>query len=271
MIGDIIKHLVMYRLNISPEIETTIICSLLLFLLFFGAFVRFKNGILSLISYIILVSIPAVLLTINIVNNSMPVEDLKLSDIKVERYVGVSGEGIQFRRTFLRIVNEPLLGIQPTTDRQRIDDFVAFIQRTYPDGNIAYRTSKKYTGIMLVDAASNDLNLALIKDGYFNIAVKAPNQYLVAANNARSRGVGVWASKVGLQPRLIEEITFYICCFMFGVVFARTYLDYKRRHADTLELLNFKENLNDKEKESGSRTGVEASDSTTSSGASSGS
>ena len=264
-ITSIIKYLVLYRLFTIPEVETAIICIALLLLLFFGAFVKLKNGILSWISYILLISIPAILLTINLINISLPTEDLKLSDIKVEKYSEVNETGIVFKRFLRRTVNEPLLGIQPTTDKQRVDDFVVFINNAYPDGNVAYRTSKKYEGIMLVDAAGKDLNLALIRDGYFNVSVKTPSQYLVAANEARSKGVGIWATKVGMRPQQIEELTFYILCFMFGVLIAQEYV---RR---AYKMVDLKESFNDEEKESDSGSSVETSDSTTSRGSTPGS
>lgn len=224
--GSVIKYLVIYRLLTTPEVETAIICITLLLLLFFGAFVKLKNGVISWISYILLISIPITLLTINMINLRLPAEDLKLSDVKVEQYVAVTGNGLTFKRFLRRTANESLLGIQELKDEQRIADFTEYIKRAYPDGNVAYRTSKKYSGIILVDAAGNDLNLELIRDGYFNVSVKTPSQYLVAANDARSRGVGIWATTVGMSPDQMFEFTFYIFCFVLGVLSVDVYRKY---------------------------------------------
>lgn len=228
-IGSIIKWLIVYRLLTNPQLETAVLCLSVLLLLFFGAFVKLKNGILSWICFFILLGIPVTLLTINIININLPTEDLQLSDIKTEQYISVTGDGIAFKRFLRRTVTEPLLGIQSTRDQQRIDDIVSFVQRNYPDGNISYRTSKKYSGIMLVDGSGKDLNMVLIRDGYVNIADKTPSQYLVAANDARKRGVGIWAVKVGMRPDTMLHFTFYIGFCLMGVILTNEYYKYKRR------------------------------------------
>ena len=222
-IGDIIKWIVLYRLFTNPMLETAVLCGSVLLCLFFGAFVKFKNGVFSWLCYFILLGIPVTLLTIQIINVNLPMEDMQLSNIKAERYIDVNGDGIVFKRFVRRTTTEPLLGLQTITDPQRIDDFVTFVKTNYPDGIISYKTSRKYDGIMLVDSSGKDLNGALIMDGYVNVSDKTPTQYLVAANIARARGVGIWASTVGQSCDNLKLITFCISCFLLGYIFMQYY------------------------------------------------
>ena len=228
MIGDIIKYLIVYRLLTSPQAETAILCIALLLFLFFGAFVKLKNGWLSWVAYFILIGIPISLLTINLININLPVEDLKLSDTKKESYIDINGDGIVVRRALRRGVTLPLLVIRELTDPRRIEDLASFIDNHYDNKLVYYKTSKKYPGIVLVDEFGNDLNLELINNGYVKISEKAPSQYLTAASNARNRGVGIWATTVGMQPTTMFKCTFYIICFMLGYLLMDRYQKLKK-------------------------------------------
>ena len=262
MIWDITKSIVLYRLITSPQFETAVLCLSLLLFLFFGAFVKLKNGFVSWLCFFILLAIPVSLLTINFININLPVEDLKLSDVISEQYQEVTGDGIVFKRRFRRTVTEPLLGISATTNVQRIDDLATFIKKTYPDGTMFYRTSKKYSGIMLVDTAGNDINCMLLHEGYVNVASKTPSQYLIAVNNARKRGVGIWAITTGLNPNQIFECTFYVFCFVLGIVFMQYYAAFKRATPYTITV-SIKENNYGKEEERSVRSDNDSSDSGT--------
>ena len=253
-IGDIIKMIIAYRLITSPLFETAVLCGSILLLLFFGAFVRFKNGWLSWICYAVLIGVPITLLTIKVVNVNLPVEDMQLSDVRVEKYIEANGDGIVFKKYLRRTLTEPLVGIQPIKDQQRIDDFVNFINNKYPNNIISYKTSKKYRGIVLVDSSGKDMNIALISDGFVQVSDNAPMQYLTAASNARSRLVGIYASPVGLKPAYIEEFTFYAMCFFLGYYAMYLYQRYKKSSFILRVTLIQQENQNGKEKECNQRS-----------------
>ena len=208
---------------IKVWIITKALCSPLLwigFLLLFSiinltlaVFVKFKNGLLSSICFIICELVGVVAL-ISLISNNVYNDNLYLKEGTVQQFSDVTPEGIVYRKRF-RTVTEPLLGITLPEDGIYFNQAKDNILNSRFSGSLYMYKSSAYSGVVLCDSENNSINEQLLYDGLARVSKVSPKQYKNIQKGAVKFKRGMWGVAESPSPESIFLIEFTVIWLVF--------------------------------------------------------
>ena len=159
--------------------------------LILAIFVKFKNGFVSLASFIVFEFLGVVAL-VALLSNSLFRDNLVLGEGVVQTINDVSSKGLVYKKRF-RTVTEPLLGIELPDEKTpyftKAKEYI--LNARFPDSLHVYRSSA-YTGVVIYDSEFNSINEQLLYDGLARTAKITPKQYSRIQSGAIKAKRGMW-------------------------------------------------------------------------------
>ena len=177
---------------VSNPVSWIVILGLFTLLLILSAiFVQFKNGWVSVISFIVLEAL-ALVAIISLTSQRIGTEDLRLDKGKAVSCVDVTSDGVVIKKRF-RTTTVSLLGLRlPDSESTYFDSAKELILQSRFSGNLYAYYSSVYSGVVLCDSNFNSLNEELLKKGLGKTDVVAPKQYLALEKEAVKGKRGMW-------------------------------------------------------------------------------
>lgn len=173
-------------------------------LLFVSAlFIKFKNGWLSWISFLVLEIIG--LITVLAFTRNALSEDLKLSDPEAKVIVDITESGVVFERRFIS-KSTSLLGVElPDKTSEYFQPAKDRILNSCFSKKLFVCKSSSFPGVVLYDAEKNCINELLLKEGLAYVSTPAPNRYITLQKKASETKQGLWSLPVVReQPKYLN-------------------------------------------------------------------
>lgn len=214
---DLIRTFVLMYVLTRPVVWIGLLVAFTLILLLCALFIKFKNGWVSWISFILFETV-GVILIISLTKSVYFSDDLKLGAIEVKSIVDVTEEGVVFERRF-RPRATPLLGVefpsgenfQPVRERILSSCF---------DKKLFVCKSSAYAGVVLYDAEKTCINETLLREGLAYVSGTAPQQYIKLQKRASETKQGIWAqpvvclSRPCVDPGLVKEFILWLATIL---------------------------------------------------------
>lgn len=177
---------------VSNPVSWIIILGVFTLLLVLSAiFIQFKNGWVSIVSFILL-EILAWGAIISLTSQRVGTDDLRLDKGKVVSCVDVTSEGVVIKKRF-RTTTVSLLGLRlPDSESVYFDSAKDLILQSRFSGNLYLHYSSAYPGVVICDSNFNSLNEELLKRGFGRTDVVTPKQYLTIQKKAVKDKRGMW-------------------------------------------------------------------------------
>lgn len=164
-----------------------------------AVFVKFKNGWLSLCSFLALeiIGLVAIYMLTCPVSKS---DDLHLKAEVLQTISDVTPEGVVIPKRFRQQV-VPLLGIElPSEKSEYFQSAKDYILGSRFDGKLRLCHSSAYSGLVLYDSAGRSINESLLSEGYAYCSGVSPKQYLIIQKKATRAERGIWSLPVAQYP-----------------------------------------------------------------------
>ena len=191
-----------------------VVCLVLFTLALFvsAIFIKFKNGWISAICFILL-EIFGVIAVVSITNTRIYTDNLHLDKGAVVNCINVTPEGIIVKKRF-RKVTVPLLGLKlPEGESKYYSAAKEYILNACISGNLYIHYSSVYKGAVFRGATFNSLNEELLKQGLARADVAAPRQYIRIQREAVKDKRGMWeiASYTPMKTSILQySVTWFI-------------------------------------------------------------
>ena len=160
-------------------------------LLVLAIFVKFRNGVVSLICFLIFEGIGVVVL-IALFSNNLLSDGLCLRESEVRTFTDVTPQGIVSRKRF-RYISTPLLGISlPDKESIYFEKARDTILNARFSGSLYVSQSDAYSGVVIYDDKFNSLNELLLREGFASTTKVTPKQYSRIQKKAIRERKGMW-------------------------------------------------------------------------------
>ena len=195
------------KVALSPWLWIGILILFSAFILFLAIFVKFKNGFLSLVCFLLCEGLGVAAL-VALLSNNVYYDNLYLGERTTQQFSDVTPDGIVYRKLF-RTVSEPLLGIALPKEGMYFDQAKELILNSrFSDSLYMYRSSA-YSGVVLCDSENHSINEQLLYDGLAKTTKVTPKQYTHIQQGSIKARRGMWAiSAVPVnKPSILLEFT----------------------------------------------------------------
>ena len=192
----IIKVWLISRALSNPSTWIAILVAFSALLLLLAIFVKFKNGFISLICFVIVEAVGLVGLA-SLLNNNIYSDNLYLKDAVIQQFTDVSSQGVIYRKRF-RVSATPLLGITlPDEDSSYFQEARNKILSARFNGGLYMSTSSAYSGVVLYDSGLKSINEQLLQEGLASTTSVCPKQYSRIQAKAIQNKRGIWQVSSG--------------------------------------------------------------------------
>lgn len=175
----------------SPTAWVGFLLAFSVVLLVLAMFVKFKNGIVSLVCFILFEFLGVVML-ISLFSHNFTADNLCLKTSEVQAVSDITPRGIVSKKRF-RLVSTPLLGISlPDEDSIYFQQARERVLDARFAGSLYVAQSESYSGVVLYDKEFNSLNELLLQEGLARTAKVSPKQYHSIQTKAIQSKKGMW-------------------------------------------------------------------------------
>lgn len=172
-------------------------------LLFLAMFVKFKNGFVSVASFIVF-EVLGVIMLIALFSNSFFRDNLCLKESEIQEFTDVTPKGMVSRKRF-RTISVPLLGVSlPDESSIYFSQARDTLLNARFSNKLYVAQSEAYSGVVLYDEKFNNLNELLLREGLASTAKVTPKQYSRIQTKAIRDKKGMWGVSMA-PPVCLEE------------------------------------------------------------------
>lgn len=225
---DLIKLWLIYLAINQPEFYVALAIVLGSILLFFGCFVKLKNGWLSWVAYFILIAGCTSLGCLNMtMEQDKAEEDLRLRRPQAIQVDSVDSQGV-YSKLILRIICYRYLGIQ-MPDGSYNNEAIKRVESLIKGKTAIVYVSPLYQGYVITDKDGTNINELLLSEGLATVTSTSPKKYKTLQDQAKKQRLGLWKDSYNCQlygfteyPRMPVERPLFtlvlILCSVFSVL-----------------------------------------------------